>query len=151
MLKGINPLLNGELLKALDEMGHADQLLLVDRNFPAFSAGRPVIRVSESSINKCMSAVLSVFPLDRFVERPLECMEVHDDPTRTTPTQQLVLRTARDADGRELQFGVVPRVEFYRRATAARVIVQTLEAAPYSCFVLQKGVIYADGVAEDGR
>ena len=76
MLKGIDPLLSGELLHVLDTMGHADQLALVDRNFPAASAGRPVIRLGEVGVVRALSAILTVFPLDSFVERPLERMEV---------------------------------------------------------------------------
>ncbi|MET0991407.1 MAG: RbsD/FucU domain-containing protein, partial [Lacisediminihabitans sp.] len=85
MLKGIDPLLSGALLKTLDEMGHGDQLLLVDRNYPAASTGRPVIRLGEVGVVRAMSAILSVFPLDEFVKHPLERMEVDGDAVRTTP------------------------------------------------------------------
>ena len=71
MLKGVDPLLNGELLKILDEMGHGDQLLLVDRNYPAAAAGRPVVRLGEVGVERAVAAILSVFPLDSFVAHPL--------------------------------------------------------------------------------
>lgn len=148
MLKGIDPLLSGELLKILDEMGHADQLLLVDRNYPAAATGRPVIRLGESGVVRAMSAILSVFPLDSFVERPLERMEVDDDPSRTTPEQDAVLAAARAAHDRPLEWGVVPRLDFYERARACYAVVHTLEPQPWGCFILQKGVVFPEGVRD---
>jgi L-fucose mutarotase len=141
MLKGIDPLLSGDLLKILDDMGHGDRLLLVDRNYPAASAGKPVIRLGEASILRAATAILSVFPLDSFIEHPLERMEVEDDPTRTTSTQDELLALASRAEGRELEYGIVPRLEFYERASSAYAVVHTLDAAPYGCFILHKGVI----------
>ena len=150
MLKGVDPLLNGDLLKILDEMGHGDQLLVADRNYPAFSAGRPVVRLGECGAERVIAAILTVFPLDAFVEHPLERMEVKDDPSLTTPGQDRVLEIARSTHPRPLEYGVVPRLEFYRRATDVYAVVHTLESAPYSCFILQKGVVLPEGVPEDG-
>lgn len=142
VLKGIDPLLNGDLLKILDDMGHADQLLVVDRNYPAFGAGRPVVRLGETSVERAVTAILTVFPLDAFVEHPCERMEVRDDPSIATPTQQRVLAIAGAAHGSDLEFGVVARSDFYGRAKGAFAIVHTLEMAPYSCFILHKGVVF---------
>lgn len=142
MLKGIDPLLSGELLRILDEMGHGDQLLLVDRNYPAVATGRPVIRLGESGVVRAMTALLSVFPLDEFVERPLERMEVDGDPARTTPEQDAVLELARANHPLPLEWGVVPRLEFYERARGCRAVVHTLEPQPWGCFILTKGVIF---------
>ncbi|GAB3119333.1 RbsD/FucU family protein [Glaciibacter psychrotolerans] len=144
MLKGIDPLLNGELLKILDEMGHGDVLLLVDRNFPAAASGRPVIRLGEASAVRAMNAILSVFPLDVYVETPLERMEVDDDPSIVTESQAAVLELAREAHPKPLEFGIVPRLEFYERAKKAYAVVHILETLPYSCFLLQKGVVFVD-------
>jgi L-fucose mutarotase len=144
VLKGVDPLLNGDLLKILDEMGHGDQLLVVDRNYPAFSAGRPVVRLGECGVERAIAAVLTVFPLDEFVEHPLERMEVSDDPSLTTPGQDRVLGTARTAHPKPLEYGVLPRLEFYRRAKEAFAVVHTLESEPYGCFILQKGVVFPE-------
>ncbi|MET0813001.1 MAG: RbsD/FucU domain-containing protein [Microbacterium sp.] len=144
MLKGIDPLLNGELLKILDEMGHGDELLLVDRNFPAASTGRPVVRLGEAGVERAMAAILSVFPLDEFVDAPLERMEVDDDPARTTPEQDAVLALARGHHPRPLEWGVVPRLDFYVRSRAAYAVVHTLEPQPWGCFILKKGVVFPD-------
>jgi len=142
MLKGIDPLLNGELLLILDEMGHGDQLLLVDRNYPAAASGRPVVRLGEVTTLRAATAILSVFPLDSFVDTPLERMEVNDDPAVVTETQDALLKAARSAHERPLEFGVVPRLEFYERARDVYAVVHTLDPAPYSCFILQKGVVF---------
>ena len=150
MLKGVDPLLNGELLKILDEMGHGDQLLLVDRNYPASSSGRPVVRLGECGVERAVAAILSVFPLDAFVEHPLERMEVKDDPSLTTPGQGRVLEIARSTHPVPLDYGVVPRLDFYGRARQVFAVVHTLESEPYSCFILQKGVVFPEGTPEDG-
>lgn len=142
MLKGIDPLLSGELLKILDEMGHGDQLLLVDRNYPAAASGKPVVRLGEVGVVRAARAILSVFPLDSFVETPLERMEVDDDPSIVTPNQDAVLNLARKGNGADLEFGIIPRLEFYQRAKQAFAVVHTLESQPYGCFLLQKGVIF---------
>jgi L-fucose mutarotase len=142
VLKGIDPLLSGELLKILDEMGHGDQLLLVDRNYPAAASGKPVVRLGEVGVVRAARAILSVFPLDSFVETPLERMEVDDDPSIVTPNQEAVLKLAREGHGAALEFGIIPRLEFYERAKHAFAVVHTLESQPYGCFLLQKGVIF---------
>jgi L-fucose mutarotase len=150
LLKGIDPLLHGDLLKVLDDMGHGDQLFVVDRNYPAHAAGRPVIRMGESGAERVVGALLTVLPLDGFVDRPLERMAVKEDPSLTTPVQDAVLELARRSHPRALEYGVLPRFEYYRRARQAFALVQTLEAEPYSCFILQKGVVYPAGSPEDG-
>jgi len=142
MLKGIDPLLSGELLKILDDMGHGDQLLLVDRNYPAAASGKPVIRLGEVGILRAARAILSVFPLDSFVDHPLERMEVRDDPSITTATQDELLKLAKQAAGRDLAYGIIPRLEFYQRAKGVYAVEHTLESEPYGCFFLQKGVIF---------
>ncbi len=144
MLKGIDPLLSGDLLKLLDDMGHGDALLLVDRNYPAAASGKPVVRLGEASIVRAATAILSVFPLDAFVEHPLQRMEVEDDPVRTTPAQDELLALARRSEGRDLEYGVIPRLDFYRRAAGAFAVVHTLDAQPYGCFILYKGVIFEE-------
>ncbi|WBU37926.1 RbsD/FucU family protein [Homoserinibacter sp. YIM 151385] len=142
MLKGIDPLLSGALLKALDEMGHADRLLLVDRNYPANSAGAPVIRLGEVTAVRAMTAILSVLPLDDFVERPLARMETDGDAAVTTATQDEVLRLASAEHGSRLEYEVIPRETFYAAARECVLVVHCLESEPYSCFILQKGVVF---------
>lgn len=142
MLKGIDPLLSGDLLRPLDDMGHGDRLLVVDRNYPAASSGRPVIRLGEVTIERALTAILSVFPLDDFVERPLARMEVDDDAELVTDGQRRVLALASAADGKPLRYDVIPRLDLYARAADVYAVVHTLESEPYQCYVLQKGVIF---------
>ncbi len=143
MLLGVDPLLNGELLKILDEMGHGDQLLVVDRNYPATSSGRPVVRLGDVTVSRAIEAILSVFPLDTFVDRPLERMESETADASHADSQSEVLAVAQAAHPRSLEFTTLPRRDFYERARSAFAVVHTLEARPYSCYILQKGVIEA--------
>ena len=136
-----DPVLSGELLKILDEMGHGDLLLLVDRNYPAAASGKPVIRLGEITIPRAAEAILGVFPLDSFVDHPLARMEVNDDSSIVTDAQQEVLELANAAHDSELEFQVVPRLKFYKRAKNAYAVVQALDPRPYGCFILQKGVV----------
>jgi L-fucose mutarotase len=140
VLKGIDPLLSGALLKMLDELGHGDQLVIADRNFPSHTQGSPVVHLAMDDVVRVFEAVLSVFPLDTFVERPLQRISPVDDPTPNA-TQTAVLETARRHDGRPLEFQVVPRLDFYARAGRAHAVIHTLEAAPFCDFILTKGVV----------
>ncbi len=144
MLKGIDPVLSGELLHILDDMGHGDQLLLVDRNYPASAAGKPVVRLGAIGVERAAQAILSVMPLDTFLEHPLERMEVDNDPSIVAPVQAKVLDIASAHHPQTLEFGVIPRMSFYERAKGAFAVVHTLEDQPYGCFILHKGVIFTE-------
>tara|TARA_B110000977_G_scaffold157568_1_gene200690 strand:+ start:509 stop:931 length:423 start_codon:yes stop_codon:yes gene_type:complete len=140
MLKNIDPVLTGALLKALDEMGHGDTIALVDRNYPSFSAGPQVVHLGEIGVVRAAEAIFSVLPLDSFIDNPLLRMEA-DDQSPATPTHEKVLETARGNHSRPLEFTLVPRQDFYVAATHCSLIVQCLETAPYSCFIGHKGVV----------
>ena len=140
MLKNVDPVLTGTLLKALDEMGHGDTLALVDRNYPSFSAGPPVVHLGEIGIVRAAAAVFTVLPLDSFIDSPLARMEA-DDHSAPTSTHEQVLDIARNSHPRSLEFSIIPRHDFYGEATRCALIVQCLETAPYSCFILHKGVV----------
>jgi len=142
VLKGIDPLLSGDLLRILDDMGHGDQLLLADRNYPATASGRPVIRLGEAGVLRAARAILSVLPLDSFIPHPLERMEVENDLSIVTEVQRQMLALASEVEGRDLTFGVIPRLDFYERARHVFAVVHTLESQPYGCFILHKGVIF---------
>jgi L-fucose mutarotase len=139
MLKNIDPLLSGELLRHLDELGHGDALVLADRNYPAYAAGLPVIRV-DAGIVRTAEAILSVLPLD-FAVPPVAKMEAYDDPAHLVPNAVRVLELASAAEGRELELENIPRFDFYERAKLARLVVLTREDEPYNDFVFVKGVI----------
>lgn len=141
MLKGINPILRGELLKALDEMGHGQRLALVDRNFPAFLPGAPVVDVGSVSALEATAAIMSVFPLDSFVETPLERMGIDGDLDAENPVHQSVRDAANATADRDWAWKVIPRPDFYAEAREVVLVVRCLESAPYACFLFRKGVV----------
>jgi L-fucose mutarotase len=141
VLKGVDPLLGGELLAALDRMGHGDVLVLADRNFPAYSLGPPVIPLAVESVSRAATAILGVLPLDAHVPDPLRRMGPQDDPDAVNETQLAVLEAARAAERPSLEFGVLRRHDFYAAARSAVLVVHTLERAPYCDFLLTKGVV----------
>lgn len=140
MLRGIDPVLIGQCLHVLDDMGHGDTLALVDRNYPAHASGRPVIHLGEISAERAAQALVSVFPLDTFIDRPLGRMLV-DGSDSEHEVHDAVLRAAQAAHGSPLSYEIISRQDFYARATDCRVIFQCLESAPYSCFIFTKGVV----------
>lgn len=141
MLKNIDPLLTGALLGYLDEMGHGDVLGLVDRNFPAYRYGVDVIDMRGVDTKRAAKAVLSVFPLDGFVDAPIRRMEVDGKPEEITSATAALQQVADDADGHRVTMVSVERFDFYEQAKGATIFVQTGETVPYGCYLLQKGVV----------
>jgi L-fucose mutarotase len=141
LLKNIDPLLSGELLKLLDEMGHGELLALVDRNFPAFRYGKPVVRLDGSDTEAAATAILSVFPIDSFVESPVERMQIDGRAEEVTEAVATLGRIATAAEGRDITPVGVGRQEFYALAGEASAFVLTGETIPYSCFLIRKGVV----------
>ena len=143
MLKGIDPLLNADLLYALAAMGHGDELALVDNNFPATSHAQRLVRLDGVDTAAAARAILTLLPLDTFVEEPLVRMEVVGATADVTPVQSELHALAEAAEGRSLAIGSLSRHEFYDRARSAFAVVATSESRPYGCFLLVKGVIGA--------
>jgi L-fucose mutarotase len=141
MLKGLDPLLTPELLHALAAMGHGDELALVDRNFPAAATAQRLVQLPAADTAAAARAILSLLPLDTFVEEPVVRMQVVGDPEEVTPVQQELARLAAEVEGRPIAMGSAERYAFYERARGAFVTVATGETAPYGCFLLKKGVI----------
>lgn len=141
MLKNLHHLLTADLLHVLQSMGHGDELVLADRNYPAQSTARRLVRLDGADVGQAAAAILSVFPLDTFVEPPLLRMQVVGSPDEITPVQREFLGIAEAAEGRALAMGGLDRFAFYERARTAFAVVATSEARPYGCFVLVKGVI----------
>jgi L-fucose mutarotase len=148
MLIGLDPLLDAELLYALRQMGHGDELVVVDTNFPAVSTAwktvvaRP-ITMSGVSAPRAIEAVLSVMPLDDFVDNPAFRMEVVGDPTTLPPVQEEVQAVVDRALGRHLPMQGIERHAFYARAASAFAVLVSGEIRSYGCFILKKGIIRA--------
>lgn len=141
MLKGINPLLSPELLYVLAKMGHGDELAIVDRNFPAASVARELVRLDGVGVIEAASMVVGLLPLDTFVDHPISRMEVVGDPKAVPKVQVDFLSTCESLEGRTLSVASLSREAFYDRARLAYAVVVTSEPRPYGCFLLVKGVI----------
>ena len=149
MLKGLDNRLNADVLYALRAMGHGDTLVISDTNFPADSIARETVlgsllRMENLTCAQATEAVLSVFPLDTFVDDFAGRMEVEGDPTRIEPVQAEVQLAIDAAEGRPRPMISVERFEFYDRARQAYAVIQTGERRFYGCFIFRKGVIAPD-------
>jgi L-fucose mutarotase len=142
MLKGLDPLLGEDVLYVLAAMGHGDQVALVDRNFPAASMSRRLVRLAGADMVTAARAVLSVLPLDTFVDRPVTRMEVVGAPSEVPQVQAEVLALCQESEGREFEMGSLRLEEFYAHAKEAFAVVATSEARPYGCVLLTKGVLF---------
>jgi len=140
MLKGIDPLLSAPLLAVLAEMGHGDELAIVDSNFPAVTMGKRVVLISASA-STTLAAVLTLMPLDDFVEAPATVMEVVGAPDEIPVTVQEFQRCVNEAEGRKITMARIDRFSFYDRARSAFAVVATGETRLYGCTLLKKGVI----------
>lgn len=148
MLKGIDPRLNAEVLHALRAMGHGDALVVADANFPAESVARDttlgeLLRI-DATAPEAVAALLSVLPLDDFVEDHAARMEVVGEPGTIPPVQAEVQAAIDAAEGRPRPMVGVERFAFYSRARDAFAVIQTAERRFYGCFLLRKGVIGPD-------
>ena len=144
MLKGIPKIISPALLKALCEMGHGDTLVICDGNFPAESVGKDaiVIRYDAVGVPPLLEAILELFPLDTYVEKPVSLMEVVPGDTVETPIWEEYKSLLRVADARgDAMVENVERFAFYEKAKGAYLVIATSESALYANIILQKGVI----------
>lgn len=144
MLKGISPVISPELLKALAEMGHGDELVIADGNFPCHSVGKNsiVVRADGHGVPEILDAVLKLIPLDTYTEKPVALMEVVKGDTCGTPeiwgTYEEILNKY-EPDHHEIDY--TERFAFYERAKDAYLIIATGEKAIYANILLKKGVV----------
>jgi L-fucose mutarotase len=140
MLKGISPILSPELLAALHEMGHGDEIVLADAHFPAKTIGKRVIRADGIEIAELLNALLPLFELDAYVDRPVTMMAVvpgdSADPSVEDRYCGVIRRYAPKAPPPEK----IERFAFYERARQAFAVVATGETAKYGNVILRKGV-----------
>jgi len=141
MLKGIPSIVSPELLLLMAQMGHGDELVLADANFPAASIGRRLVRADGHGVVALLEGVLKLFPIDRFVERPAAVMQRVDKPSEPAPIWGEFQRALDQADGRPVGIERVERFAFYERASNAFGVVATGETALYGNLIIKKGVI----------
>ena len=142
MLKGIPSILSPELLKILCEMGHSDRIVIADGNFPAETMGKRVIRCDGHGVPELLEAILKVFPLDTYVEKPVTLMEVMDGDPVETPIWKVyeeIVDRYKEQDSNVI--GSLERFAFYEQAQKAYAILATGETALYANVILQKGVV----------
>jgi len=141
MLKGISPLLSPDLLKALAEMGHGDEIVIGDGNFPAATMGKRCLCCDGHPVPELLDAILSLFPLDTFVETPVTLMEVVPGTRSNDPPIWATFSRIVDKHEPGTKIGFEERFTFYDRARMAFATIQTGESALYACVILTKGVI----------
>ena len=144
MLKGIPKILSPQLLKVLCEMGHSDRLVIADGNFPSESMGKnaKIIRCDGHGVPELLEAILTVFPLDTYVETPVSLMQVMPGDNVETPIWDEYKEIISKYDERgEKAIGQTERFAFYDEAKTAYAILATGESALYANIMLQKGVV----------
>jgi L-fucose mutarotase len=148
VLKNLDPLLNADVLYALASMGHGDEVVICDANFPADALARETVlgrllRLDGADAPRAVRAVLSVLPLDSFVDDPALRMEVVGEPHTLPAVQREAQHEVNAGEGREVPFASLERFAFYERARRAYCVIATGEQRGYGCFVFKKGVLLA--------
>ncbi|MBY5944616.1 RbsD/FucU family protein [Photobacterium rosenbergii] len=142
MLKHIDPLLNADLLYALQNMGHGDTLAIVDANFPAFSHSRStMLSFPGVDCSQLLKSVLKHFPLDSFTDNPMLIMAA-DNSDQYTESAMDFIDIKNQSDERECSEILIDRQDFYRKARECELIISTNDTRAYACLILQKGVIF---------
>ena len=149
LLHGIDPALNADVLYVLRAMGHGDDIVVCDANFPADAIARRtahgrLIRMDNLTSPQAVRAILSVMPLDSFIDNAAERMEIVGKPKEIPPVQKEVQKAIDKAEGKSWPLVGIERFAFYEKAKEAYCVIQTGERRFYGCFVLTKGVIPPD-------
>ena len=149
MLKSIDPLLNADVLYALRAMGHGDDLIIADTNFPSDSVARETVLGELLRIDapaaRVARAVLSVMPLDSFVDDAAARMEIVGSPDEIPEVQREVQAEIDAAEGKPWPMISIERYAFYERSKQAYAVIQSHERRFYGCFAFRKGVIPPEG------
>ena len=141
MLKGLDPLLSPDLLQLLAAMGHGDEIVIADANYPAESMGLPVVRLDGVSATAALDAVLSVLPLDSFVPEAAWRMEVVGQPDAEQPIFAEFRDAIRRREGEQFKLAQLERFAFYARAKQCFAVIATGERRLYGNVILKKGVV----------
>ena len=142
MLKGIPDIISPDLLKIMHEMGHGDDLVIGDANYPAASNAQRLIRCDGHGTTELLDAILQLFPLDSYVEYPVSLMQVVPGDPTIPEIQDEIKKVVIKQEGRgEKVIEYVERFSFYEKAKKAYAIVATTERKLYGCMIIKKGVI----------
>ena len=141
MLKNIPKLLSPELVKTLMELGHGDEIVIADGNFPAETIGKRVIRCDGHGVTELLDAIMQLFPLDTYTEKPVMLMEVvPGDPVVPTIWDDYKA-VINKYEPENCKIEMIERFAFYERAKTAYAVVATGEEAIYANIILKKGVV----------
>lgn len=146
MLKNIDPIITPDLLHVLAGMGHGDDIVVCDTNFPARSVARHTmvkapLELPGVSAARAVRAILSVMPLDSFVDHPAQRMEIAGQPDEIPEVQREVQAEIDRAEGRSWPMGSIERFAFYEAAKTSYAVVRAGEGRFYGCFLLKMGVV----------
>ena len=141
MLKGIPKIISPSLLKILCEMGHGDEIVLADGNFPKFAHPANVIRLDGHGIPEILDAILRFFPLDPYVEHPTVFMAVLPDDPYKPEIWPVYREIGKKYEKDGLREETIDKFTFYERAKKAYAVVTTSESALYANVILKKGVV----------
>lgn len=139
MLKGIPKIVSPELLKILCEMGHGDEIVLADANFPSENYGKRVIRAEAAGAEEMLKAIMDLIPLDDYVDDNFVFIEAPPSYTEEPPIWESFRTIARERD-KNVSEVHIDRLDFYERTKNAYAVVATGEEALYACILLKKGV-----------
>ncbi len=140
MLKNIPSILSPELLKILMEMGHGDEIVISDGNFPAASMAKRLVRLDGHGVPEVLEAVLELMPLDIYVDEPVALMEVVKGDTYVPEIWDTYIMIIKEKEGNK-KIAHEERFAFYERAKKAYVVVATGETSLYANIILKKGVV----------
>ncbi|RFU61806.1 RbsD/FucU family protein [Peribacillus glennii] len=140
MLKGIPKIISPDLIKILMEMGHGDEIVLADGNFPAASCAANLVRCDGHNVPDILDAILKFFPLDTYTEQPVSLMKVVGENSEP-PIWREFSHVIKKYDSHFNSFEMIDRFDFYERAKKAYAIVATGESALYANIILKKGVV----------
>lgn len=138
MLKNIPAVLSPELLKILAKMGHGDEIVIADGNFPAHSTGPQVVRCDGLMVPELLAGIMQVIVLDQYVKAPVKVMA---SPDGDVPIWKKYHQIVEQAEGKAVAFQKIDRFDFYKHASQAFTVVTTSDTTLYANIILKKGVI----------
>ncbi|MGE5605445.1 MAG: L-fucose mutarotase [Bacteroidota bacterium] len=141
MLNGIPKIISPELIKIMMEMGHGDELVIADGNFPAEAIARRIVRADGHNAPELLNAILQFFPLDPYVKNPVALMAVVPGDDVKTPIWDEYRAIVKKFNPKAAEFEHVERFAFYERAKQAYAVLATGESALYANIILKKGVV----------
>lgn len=148
MLKGISKHVSTDLLWTLASMGHGDDLVVVDTNFPAQSVANctssgKLVDMAGFNTQEALKVILSLYPLDSYVDNAVRCMQVVGKPDEVLEIHKQAQAVIDEAEGKHWPMRSLERLAFYEVAKKAYAVVRTGEGRPYGCFILKNGVIFS--------